>query len=217
MRALAALLGLSLLFLATPAHAQLEQLEHMLWSTDQRVASVAVDELSAHGVPGGETALLAATTDARWAQLDPDLQAQVLRGLREMGSSRAVGAFARAALEEDGPVSREGIRGLIALQTPEGDAILKQVSEQGDRRKQSWIVRSLRQAGARDAARTARTEVRTERREDRSERREDRRESRSERKEDRKETRSERKEERRERKEERRERRGDSDDVEDDE
>jgi len=219
-------LGLLLLFSA-PVHAQelLAELSSMLWSEDQRVASVAVDELSAYGVPGGEAALLAATEDSRWTELDPDLRAQVLQGLRQMGSRRALKAFTRAALEDDGPVSRAGIRGLVELGGADAEAALKAVAEQGDRRKQSWIVRSLRQVGARDAAKTARTEVRTERREDRSERREgrketrterkeERKETRTERKEERKETRTERKEERKERKEERRERRGDSDDEE---
>ena len=185
----------------------------MLWSPDQRVAGVAVDELSTYGVPGGEAALLAVTEDPRWSTLAPDQRAMVLRGLREMRSGRALVAFARAALEEDGPVSREGIRGLCALQAPQAEPVLRLVAEQGDRQKQSWIVRSLRQTGARDAARTARTEVRMDRREERSERREDRKETRSERREDRRETRSERRDDRKERREDRKEeRRGDSDD-----
>lgn len=180
-----------------------------LWSPDERVAGVAVDELGAHGVPGGEAALLAATEDPRWPTLEPDRRATILRGLREMRSGRALIAFARAALEDDGAVSREGIRGLCALEAPQAAPVLRLVAEQGDRQKQSWIVRSLRRSGAKDAARTARTEVRIERRETRTDRREDRKETRTERREDRRETRTERREDRKER---RKERRGDDDD-----
>ncbi len=197
---------------------QAELLLAMLWSPDQRVAGVAVHELSNYGVPGGEAALLAVTEDPRWSTLEPDQRATVLRGLREMRSGRALVAFARAALEEDGPASREGIRGLCSLQAPQAEPVLRLVAEQGDRQKQSWIVRSLRRTGARDAARTARTEVRIDRREGRNERRDDRKETRSERRDDRKETRSERRDDRKERREDRKERReGDSDDDPDDE
>jgi hypothetical protein len=189
----------------------------MLWSPDQRVAGVAADELTNYGVPGGEAALLAVTEDPRWSSRSPDLRATVLRGLREMRSGRALVAFAKAALEEGGPVSREGIRGLCALQAPQTEPVLRLIAEQGDRQKQSWIVRSLRQAGARDAAKTARTEVRLDRREGRSERRDDRKETRTERREDRKETRTERRDDRKERREDRKETRGDSDDDPEDE
>ncbi len=165
--------------------AQAELLLTMLWSSDQRVSAVAVDELSAWGVPGGEAALLAVTADPRWPTLDPDLRVTVLAGLLDMRSGRALVPFAHAALEEDGAVSREGIRGLCALDAPEAEPVLRLVTEQGDRRKQSWIVRSLRRSGARDAARTARTEIRFERKETRSDRREDRKEKRQDRRDER--------------------------------
>jgi len=168
-----------------------ELLAAALQSTDPRVATVAVDELSAYGAPSGEALLLAAAADPA---VPDTVRIEALRALRAMRSGRALPVMGQVALTSSGSLQKEAILGLCALEAPESGPILRMLAERGDRKTQHWIVKGLRQAGARAAARGARRENREVRRDDRREVREDRREDRQERREDRRERREERRE-----------------------
>lgn len=168
-----------------------ELLAAALQSSDPRVATVAVDELSAYGAPSGEALLLAAASDPA---VPETVRIEALRALRTMSSGRALPVMGQVALRSEGSLQKEAILGLCALEAPESGPILRILAERGDRKTQHWIVKGLRQAGARAAARGARKENREVRRDDRRETREDRREDRQERREDRRERREERRE-----------------------
>lgn len=164
-----------------------EFLSSALRSGDLRVATVAVDELSAYGGGAGEALLLAAAANP---DVPEPVRLEALRALRELESGRALPVLGTVAMTEEGALQREAILGLCALEAPEAEPLLRELTQRGDRRTQHWIVKGLRQAGERAAARGARREARQERREDRQERREDRREDRQERREERQELRS---------------------------
>lgn len=178
-------------------------LRDSLYAEDPLLPRVAVEELSAYGVPAGESLLLELARSVRWSALDEDLQTELVVALRLMRSGRALPVLARIAIEGEGPAAEAAIRALCESAAPEAEPVLRAVIADGDRRKQALVIRWLRKAGEREASREARHARRTERRDDRTERREDRREGRTERKEERKERRTERKEERQERKEDR--------------
>ena len=165
---------------------QRELLASALQSDDWRVAAVAVDELVAYGPPAGEALLLAAAADP---SIPETVRIEALRALRTMESGRALPVLGRVAISTEGPLQREAILGLCALEAPEAEPLLRMLSERGDRRIQHWIIKGLRQAGARAAARGARREAREVRRDDRRENREDRREDREDRRQDRREQR----------------------------
>jgi hypothetical protein len=160
-----------------------------LWSGDPRAVSVAVDELFLYGVPAGESLLLQFARSGQFSGLDDDLRRAVLRALREMRSGRALPLFARVALREEGGAADEAIRALCESLAPEAGPVLRELVREGERHKAKQVIRWLRKAGEREAARAARGERREERREDRQERREERREEREERKEERREER----------------------------
>jgi|GEM_PF-2410305 len=157
-----------------------------LQSDDLRVAGVAVDELIAYGPPEGEALLLAAAADT---SIPEPVRLEALRALRTMESGRALPVLGTIAMQSEDAIQREAILGICALEAPEAGPLLRLLSERGDRRTQHWIVKGLRQAGARAAARGARRDAREDRREDRKETRGERKEEREDRREDRRERR----------------------------
>ncbi len=165
---------------------QSQLLASALLSNDLRVATVAVDELVAYGPPAGEALLLAAAADP---SIPEPVRLEALRALRTMESGRALPVFGQLAMAHDGALQREAILGLCALEAPEAGPLLKALTERGDRRTQHWIVKGLRQAGARAAARGARREAREVRRDDRRDDRQERRDDRQERRDERRELR----------------------------
>lgn len=182
----------------------LSTLRTSLYAEDPVLPMVAVEELAAYGVPFGEAMLLELARSERWEGLDEDLQVGVVVAFREMRSGRAVPVLARVALADDGPVAREAIRALCETAAPEVDPVLRALIADGDRRKQTLVIRWLRKTGERESAREARRLRREDRRGDRAERKEDRREDRAERREDRQERREDRREDRDDRRDERR-------------
>ncbi|MCO4772749.1 MAG: HEAT repeat domain-containing protein [Deltaproteobacteria bacterium] len=161
-----------------------ELLASALQSGDPRVSHVAVDELISYGPPAGEALLLAAAADST---VPESVRLEALRALRSMNSGRALPTLGRVAMSTEGVLQREAILGLCALEAPEAGPLLRVLAERGDRKTQHWIVKGLRQAGARAAARGARRENREVRKDDRRENREERREDREDRREERQE------------------------------
>lgn len=163
-----------------------------LYADDPILPLVAVEELTAYGVPAGEAMLLEIARSERWEGLDEDLQVEVVTALRTMRSGRALPLLGRIALSGESEAAEAATRALCEIAAPEADPVLAAILARGDRRAQTQVVRWLRKAGERDRAKEARQLRRADRREDRTERREDRREGRQERRDDRKERREDR-------------------------
>ena len=164
-----------------PAAETAAALRTALFTQDPRVAELAARSLVDYGVPHGESPLLDLARSERWDALDESVRSAVLSALRHMRSGRALPIYARVALRESDRAAREAIRALCESMAPEALPVLRALAGGPDGRKRNLVVRFLRKAGEREAAREAlrlrkeaRIERRQERRDEKREQREDR-------------------------------------------